>query len=1130
MAGNPLYTVLDHLRRLHRVADAAQRSDRELLRAFATNNDHDAFTLVVTRHAPLVWGVCRRILGHHHDAEDAFQATFLILARRARSMRWQSSVGGWLHTVAQRLAVRALKQAQQRRIQERQASQTSPADTSLRELAAVVDEELRHLPAKYREPLLLHYLEGATAETAARQLGLSRAAFYNRLTRGRELLRERLSRQGLSLAAPLLAAALAAEAEAASRSLIQATIGVVRGSVPERVAALAAETLAGTALMKMKIGLALSLLLGVTAGGLAMLTPGASMSPLPQAERPAETPKAEDKITVRVDRYGDPLPPGAIARLGTLRFRIDCHRVEQLAFAPDGKTLAAASSRGLTLFEVASGKQMKVINPSGIGFSRLVYSPDGKRLMTYGVVPNGAPLRKMVVQIWDVGDGSKTFEKEVPNLCWLGWSSKGEPRVACLGDDEIIYHELSADRKLHFPAKDLLDSRLVSLCRCVAAKTTLAVSGANGSIHAWDLASGKVRFTLQAGVFVTSLALSDDGRWLASIARDAANKNAVQLWNATTGELVRTFSRDSEIPSWREVLFAPDGKTLAVIGLKETRFWDAVGGREISRIRTPSHSFGQASSFSPNSKTFVTTEFQNGAITLWDVEKGTAKSQPEGHCDPLTQAAFSPDGKRVASCAGMDGTIRIWDSATGEPLLRIHRMGWARDCAFSADGRMLYSCWTDDKLYFDDAASGRELDVQRVEDPDHPKFKPSGLRLFLSDDCARLTAFHTGDNNMMEMIVTAWDADTHKLLLRRRRVDEVFFNALAADGRTLAAAHFGPPLGDGTPGRILGNGPMHLEDLATGETRLTFPTLAGQTVPVVFSPDGRLLISFTDGPLKSGQRGATIRLWEVLTATELWTFPTSFARKATFTPDGRLLAIPTAENEILVWDLSLGKEHQRFHSFGAAVGSLVFSPDGCRLASGLSDSTLLVWAIETPSAIAARKFGVQSVAKAWDDLASSDAPRAFRARWLLASAPAETVSILKEHLHPAKPAEPQYLRRLLADLDSEQFAVREKAQKELETLGDLAEPSLRQMLANNPSLEMRQRVQAILERLRGPVTQPELLQALRAVAVLEDIDTSQARGILKELANGAPHSRITREAKASLERVQRRSALNQREK
>src|SRR5215469_10856878 len=114
MAGTPFHAVIQHLRRLHGAADAAQRSDRELLRSFVTNNDQDAFAVVVTRHAPLVWGVCRRILGHRQDAEDTFQATFLILARKAGSTRWQASVSGWLYTVAHRLAVRARKQAERR--------------------------------------------------------------------------------------------------------------------------------------------------------------------------------------------------------------------------------------------------------------------------------------------------------------------------------------------------------------------------------------------------------------------------------------------------------------------------------------------------------------------------------------------------------------------------------------------------------------------------------------------------------------------------------------------------------------------------------------------------------------------------------------------------------------------------------------------------------------------------------------------------------------------------------------------------------------------------------------------------------------------------------------------------------
>ena len=461
MAGNPLHTVLDHLRRLHRVADVSQRSDGELLHSFTTHNDQDAFSAVVSRHAPLVWGVCRRILGHRQDAEDAFQATFLVLARRAGSVRWQASIGGWLHTVAQRLAVRLRKQIEQRRIHEREASRMPPGDVSLRDLAAVVDEELRRLPAKYREPLLLHYLQGATAEAAARQLRLSRTTFYNRLAYGRELLRERLRRQGLSLAAPLLAAVLASEAEAASPSLIQATVHGVMGSASQRVAALATQALGATAMIKLEVGLALGLLLGIAAGGVAMLTPRAAMAPIPQAERPAELPKAEDKAAARLDRYGDPLPPGAIARLGTLRFRIEAAGyVKELVFSPDGKMLAAASQGGLWLFDAASGKRMIAIRPPHTSFWRLAFSPDGKGLLAgaQDVTPirveNGIKTETSA-QIWDAASGRKTAEAKLDHIIQLGWTADGQPLVACQHKDTIVLHEIGTGRKRQFSAKDL---------------------------------------------------------------------------------------------------------------------------------------------------------------------------------------------------------------------------------------------------------------------------------------------------------------------------------------------------------------------------------------------------------------------------------------------------------------------------------------------------------------------------------------------------------------------------------------------------------------------------------------------------------------------------------------------------
>src|SRR5262249_5602518 len=273
-------------------------------------------------------------------------------------------------------------------------------------------------------------------------------------------------------------------------------------------------------------------------------------------------------------------------------------------------------------------------------------------------------------------------------------------------------------------------------------------------------------------------------------------------------------------------------------------------------------------------------------------------------------------------------------------------------------------------------------------------------------------------------------------------------------------------------------------------------------------------------PLDQSQE--TLRLWETATAAEVLVLPTITNNYATFSADGRLLALAASSREILVWDLGLGREHRRFKGFVAEVRWLAFSPDGRRLVSGLTDSTLLVWDVGPRGTTPGARLGGEGLAKTWADLGGADAPRAFRARWRLASSPEEAVGLLKDQLRRAEAADTQRLRRLLADLASPRFVVREKAQASLEELGDLAVPALRQALTEKPTLEGRKRLQAVLERLRGPVTRPELLRSLRAVAILEDIGTSAARKLLEGLAAGAPEARLTREAnKASLGRLSR---------
>src|SRR5436309_6576801 len=239
MATASLSRMVRHLRQ-EEADRSGDRPDQELLERHLAG-DPAAFERLVWRHGPAVLAVCRSVLGHEADAEDAFQATFLTLWRGAGSIRQRGAVGGWLCGVAYRVAVKALHAAGRRRRHEHRAAQaeaiTAALDLSWREACAALYEELDRLPERFRLPLLHCYLQGLSRDEAARQLGWSAGAVKGRLERGRLLLRDRLARRGITLSAGLLAAlGDSATACVVPPRLVQATLQAVTGRVPATVA------------------------------------------------------------------------------------------------------------------------------------------------------------------------------------------------------------------------------------------------------------------------------------------------------------------------------------------------------------------------------------------------------------------------------------------------------------------------------------------------------------------------------------------------------------------------------------------------------------------------------------------------------------------------------------------------------------------------------------------------------------------------------------------------------------------------------------------------------------------------------------------------------------------------------
>ncbi len=220
MASGPLSKVVDHLHRIALSLDPDTATDGQLLEGFIGRRDEAAFAALVRRHGPMVLGVCRRVVGNLHDADDAFQATFFVLARRADDIRPRDMVGNWLYGVAYRTALKARSGRERRRAVEKQVEVMPHAPAVEQELwldlQPLLDQELNKLPDVYRTPVVLCDVEGRARKDVALQLGVPEGTLSSRLSRGRQMLAKRLERRGVTLSALALAATLTQHAAAAA--------------------------------------------------------------------------------------------------------------------------------------------------------------------------------------------------------------------------------------------------------------------------------------------------------------------------------------------------------------------------------------------------------------------------------------------------------------------------------------------------------------------------------------------------------------------------------------------------------------------------------------------------------------------------------------------------------------------------------------------------------------------------------------------------------------------------------------------------------------------------------------------------------------------------------------------------
>jgi RNA polymerase sigma factor (sigma-70 family) len=954
-------TLINHLKTLFRVGTLSGVGEGELLERFFVKHDEAAFEEILARHGPMVLGTCRRWLDDPDDVDDAFQAVFLILVQKAATLRSRNSLSSWLYSVSLKVAKRARANKACRRSRERPAAAEvlamaqEPENHQLdRDTLFILDEEIRRLPEKQQAAIVLCLVRGKTHEAAAAELGCPLGTVKSRIAGGRVTLARRLARRGL---APSIALGTAAVSEVLMARLIPqdlvrqtleaATRFAVSRSISGAGVTASVQNLVDGVLTTMRLArmksIAMSLaVVGVVVGASTALVL-AQTGRAPDAGQPepvaSVTPSASP---AKLDLYGDPLPAGAIVRLGTIRNRQEAP-ICRIEFTRDDKFFVTDGDDGqLRVWDSHEGKLLRRIAVGIDALGDFALSSDGKTVEATGInFAKGKGFMRQVV-FHEIATG-----RQISHASWQ--ARPGFPKVAidpdrkllAIGDLGGLLQLLSATTGAETASVLLRDEDVKSLAFSSDRKR-LAVLSASRDTSTKSLPRLRVFDTRNANVFgpvakfeiaCRNFAFSPDG----SLFAVTTDGHKLAFLDVKSGEY-----EEFENTLVYELSFSSDGQR--VVGrtpLDQLILWNPIRQKQLDSIGTSSHLSG-AVALSHDGRNIAANGGPN-VVHLWDIASRQERlATPNAHEHRTNAALFSRDGANLIT-ASADKTIRIWNLATARQTRVLYHDDQVARISLSGDGRTLVAGMEHlDFLNFWDLSGDSPpaiLDVPGILALDHVNedrsilaFSGDGIlyrwntkdrrkehevsleslreslgnRPFGLKEAFRAATFFAGGT---KLAAVAWETGVHIVSVETEkeigRIPDGRFVCASPDGRTLAVARDGPSEafrrkegGDGDR-FVPSSATIALVDSQTSRESLRIEIPDSDVWSLAFSPDSKTLAA------TSGWETGQIHLYEVATGKEFRTIETPAIRTPalTFTPDGSKLVCGMADTSVLVWEV-----------------------------------------------------------------------------------------------------------------------------------------------------------------------------------------------------------------------------------